>query len=169
MKSFISLGFLAFALSFCSLSDTLSKFTGSKSTNSTVNTDVNTSNSSATSVGENVESLTLNAAQQAVLNKGKETKWDAQGMSWKLPENWQKMGVTQTLLNYRSPDSAFLIVTISAMGADFPVEASIKAYYDGAVSQKKLGKYDTVRYLEIDGVKGVEYTETMPESKPTAI
>jgi len=29
----------------------------------------------------------------------------------------------------------------------------------------KQGKYETVRYLDIDGVKGVEWTETPPEDK----
>ena len=39
----------------------------------------------------------------------------------------------------------------------------LKANYESALQHLQNGKYENVRYLEIDGVKGVEFTETMPE------
>ncbi len=51
------------------------------------------------------------------------------------------------------------------MPDDFPSDISLKATYDSALQQMKNGKYETVRYVEIDGIKGVEWFETMPEDK----
>jgi hypothetical protein len=75
------------------------------------------------------------------------------------------MDVKKESLNYGSPSTGFLIGTISVMAASFPAEASIDATYDGALEQLKQGKYENVRWLEIDGVKGVEWVEAMPEEK----
>ena len=47
----------------------------------------------------------------------------------------------------------------------FPAEVSVNATYDSALEQLKQGKYQTVRWLEIDGVKGVEWIEAAPEEK----
>ena len=54
------------------------------------------------------------------------------------------------------------------LGEDFPTAVSLKAYYDGAVQRKKNGELDQLRYMEIDGVKGVEFREVNPE-KPDDI
>ena len=60
-------------------------------------------------------------------------------------------------------DLASLIVSISPMGEDFPTDISLKAFYDGAVTRKKNGEVEDVRWLEIDGMKGVAFREAMPE------
>ena len=75
------------------------------------------------------------------------------------------MDVKKETFNYSGPDNAALLVNISPMSADFPVDSSITAYYDQAVQQMKNGKYEKVRYLEIDGIKGVEWVEAPPEGK----
>jgi hypothetical protein len=51
------------------------------------------------------------------------------------------------------------------MPDSFPADVSIKATYDSALEQLKQGKYKSVRWLEIDGVKGVEWVESPPEEK----
>lgn len=161
MKSFVSLGLLIFALSFCNLSERLAKFKGDNSTNQN-----STTNSSKTSTTDaTVEKPKLTAAQQAISDAGQSVKWDDQGISWMLPVNWKKMNVGKTMFNYGSPDLGFLIATISTMPDNFPSDASLKATYESALQQLKNGKYENVRYLEIDGVKGVEFVETMPEDK----
>lgn len=86
-------------------------------------------------------------------------------MSWKLPAGWKQMDVKKETFNYQSPDNAFLLVNISPMNDDFPMDSSRTAYYDQALQQMKQGKYESVRYLDIDGVKGVEWVETPPEDK----
>jgi hypothetical protein len=72
------------------------------------------------------------------------------------------------MFNWKSPGSweaAFLISNISALGADFPTEISLKATYDGAVTDQKNGKLEEVRWLELDGIRGVLTREPLQESK----
>ena len=108
------------------------------------------------------------AAQQAIIDGGSETKWDNQGMSWKLPADWPKMQVMKESLNYGSPANGFLIASISVMPASFPAAVSLDATYTSSLEQLKQGKYEAVRWLDIDGVKGVEWIEAMPEDKDGA-
>lgn len=168
MKILVSIGVFFFALSFCNLAD---KFTGTKETNSAQPpsvTDSKNTNSPPTSTDEDVEKAELTAEQTAALANGQETNWDEQGMVWTLPKGWRKISQAKTSFNYSSPDLAFLLVNISPMPDTFPVDVSLKAFYDGAVQRQKNGELETVRFLEIDGVKGIEFTETMPESKSDA-
>ena len=172
MKSLVSLGLFIFALSFCNLSERLSQIKGgnsntqNSSANSTAGSPTN-STKTATS-DETVEKPRLTEQQQFVFDKGQEVKWDEQGIAWKLPTDWKKMNVSKEMFNYSSPDLAFLIANISVMPDNFPSEISLKATYESALQQLKNGKYERARYLEIDGVKGVEFVETMPEDKSGA-
>ena len=56
-----------------------------------------------------------------------------------------------------------MIVSISPMDESFPADISIKAFYDGAKTRAKNGEVDEVKWLEIDGLKGVEFREINPE------
>lgn len=168
MKLFFSLSLFVFALSFCNLSERLSKLTGAGSNNQNSSADASSNSSKNSTAAEIVEKPQLTDRQQLVLNNGQEVKWDDQRISWTLPKSWKKMSVGKTMFNYRSPDLAFLIASISPMPDTFPSEASLKATYESALEQLKNGKYENVRYLEIDGVKGVEFSETMPEDKSGA-
>jgi hypothetical protein len=151
-------GFLLFALSFCGLSEKLKTLSGGNTTNSP-------SDTSKTSASHEAEQPKLTASQQSIIDDGSEVKWDDQGISWKLPQGWKKMEVKKESLNYGSPDNAFLIASISVMANDFPSDISLKATYDSALQQLKNSKYENVRYVTIDGIKGVEWTEAMPEDK----
>jgi hypothetical protein len=75
------------------------------------------------------------------------------------------MEVRKESLNYGSPANGFLIASISVMPSNFPSDISIDATYTSALEQLKQGKYEKVRWLEIDGVRGVEWVEAMPEDK----
>ena len=164
MKAILSLGLIGLALSFCNISERLKGLSGSAESNTS-----SASNSSKASKTEtDVEKPRLTSEQQSIADAAAETKWDEQGISWKLPAGWKKMDVKKETFNYSSPDLAFLLVNISSMSPDFPVDSSTQAYYDQALQQLKNGKYENVRYLEIDGVKGVEWTEAMPEEKDGA-
>ena len=162
MKSLLSLGLIAFALTFCNLGDRLKQL--SESSNSGTNSSGSSSTKTLPGSGE-AEKPKLTAAQQAISDSATEMKWDDQGISWKLPSGWKKTDVKKENLLYSSSDGAFLIGTISIMPDDFPSDISLKATYDSALQQLKNGKYENARYVEIDGVKGVEWTETMPEDK----
>lgn len=166
MKLFASISLFFFALSFCNLSERLSSLRGSDTSNQ--NTMANASTGSPTNsakVDETAEKPELTAMQEDIINSGQQVEWEEQGITFTLPKNWKKMNVGKTSFNYGSPDQAFLIGTISVMPDDFPSEISLKAQYESALQQLKNGKYENVRYLEIDGVKGVEFIETMPEDK----
>jgi hypothetical protein len=56
-----------------------------------------------------------------------------------------------------------LIVNISPMDESFPTDISIKAFYDQAKTRMKNGEVDEVKWLEIDGLKGVQFREANPE------
>lgn len=161
MKSILTLGLISFALTFCGLSEKLKELSGGTSGS---NSNTAGSNSSSTSTS-GAEKPKLTAAQQAIVDGGSDVKWDDQGIAWTLPKGWKKMDVKKESFNYQSSDLAFLLVNISVMPDSFPMDASMKAYYEQALQQLKNGKYESVRLLEIDGVQGVEFTEAPPEGK----
>jgi hypothetical protein len=161
MKSILSLVFITFALTFCGLGDKLKQL--SAGTSNGANT--SSSNTASKNPSGSVEQPKPTAAQQAIIDGGTETTWDAQGISWRLPAGFKKMQVLKESFNYGSPATGFLIASISVMPDDFPSETSVEATYTSALEQLKQGKYESVRWLEIDGVKGVEWVEAMPEIK----
>lgn len=162
MKNIPVLLVLGFALSLCNLTSKLKTNTNSGTSSKTA--------TRSTSGGE-VEQANPTAAQTAALAGGKTAKWDQQGMSWTVPASWNETSVESKQLLWRSPggfDAASLIVSISAMDESFPTDISINAFYDQAKSRMKNGEVDEVKWLEIDGLKGVQFREANPE-KPDGI
>lgn len=162
MKIVPAFGIVLFALVFCGIGDRLKQMSGNTgTTGSNSSSSSNSSKSSSTTA----EKPSLTAAQQSILDGATETSWPEQNISWKLPKGWNKMQVMKESLNYGSPATGFLIASISVMPDSFPSDTSIEATYTSALEQLKQGKYENVRWLEIDGVKGVEWVEAMPEVK----
>jgi len=166
MRSFLVFGVLTFAMTFCGLGDKLKSLSGESGTNTGTSSNSGpSSNSKSGSSSVTTEKPTLSGPQQSILDSAQETAWADQGVSWKLPAGWKKMDVKKEMFNYQSPDNAFLLVNVSAMPDDFPMDTSLKAYYDQAMQQLKNGKYESAKVVEIDGVPGVEFTEAAPEEK----
>lgn len=118
--------------------------------------------------GEAVERPSPTDAQKAAIEGGQEIKWEQQGISWTVPKNWVKQTVDTKMFFWHSSgggDLASLIVNIAPMADDFPTDISLKAYYDSSVTRKKNGELEEVRWLELDGVRGVAFREAMPEGK----
>lgn len=161
MKSLLTIGLITIALTFCGISDKLKQLGGGTQTNS----NSSTAGPTKSETGGSAEKPSLTASQQAIQDSASEVKWEDQGISWKLPSGWPKMDVKKESFNYGSPANGFLIASISVMSDSFPSDVSIKATYDSALEQLKQGKYERVRWLEIDGVKGVEWVESVPEDK----
>ncbi len=165
MKILISTGIFMFALSFCNLAE---RFSGSKEVGSTSDNTAASNSTNApdkkTSDSSEVEKATLSSEQSALLT-GDALKWDEQGLSWKLPKGWKKLSQDRNLLNYGSPDNAFLIVSISPLADNFPADVSTNANYEAAVTRMKNGEVKNVKYTEIDGIKGVEFIESAPDDK----
>jgi len=88
-------------------------------------------------------------------------------MSWTLPPNWTEVDNESKSFVWRSPDGGFdgatLNVNISPMGDDFPTESSLQAMYDGEKTRAKNGEVDELKWVEIDGVTGVQFREANPE------
>ena len=104
--------------------------------------------------------------QQAAVAGGTETSWEGQGMSWTLPKGWSKQNVTPELFLYKSPgsfDAGWINVSISLLPDSFPADTSINAMHQAALDQQKLGKYTEVRWLVLDGVRGVQFREKSPD------
>lgn len=158
MKHIPLLLVLGCAISLCNLSNKLKE----------VSKSVESGKSSPTSSDNDapVDRTVPTAAQLAALAGGETVNWDAQGMSWTVPPKWIKATEESKMLVWRSPGSwnaASLIVNISAMDESFPADISIKAFYDSAKTRAKNGEVDEVKWLEIDGLKGVEFREANPE------
>jgi hypothetical protein len=154
MKHVLTVVFVCFALSLCNLSERLH---GGGSTNSS---------GSTTSGGGAAERPQPTAAQTAALAGGKEAKWERQGMSWTVPPQWTENENESKSFMWRSPggsDAASLIVSISPMDESFPVDASLDGYFESAKSRAKNGEVDEVKWVELDGLKGVQFREANPE------
>jgi hypothetical protein len=83
-----------------------------------------------------------------------------------VPANWSRASESSKELLWRSPgssDAANLIVSISPMDESFPTDISIKAFYDGAKTRAKNGEVDELKWVELDGLKGVQFRESNPE------
>jgi hypothetical protein len=151
------------ALSLCGLTSKLKKETSSNDSNKSAPT--------ASNNGAPVERPVPTAAQIAAISGGQTVSWDQQGMSWTVPANWSKTTEESKELVWRSPgssDAANLIVSISPMDESFPTDISIQAFYDGAKTRAKNGEVDELKWVEIDGLKGVQFRESNPE-KPDGI
>jgi hypothetical protein len=157
MKQIPVLLFLGLVLSLCNLSDKLK--TADKGTGP--------GKSSSADTGGETEKATPTAAQTQALAGGSTATWENQGMSWTVPPNWKEASKESKMFLWRSPgggDAANLIVSISPMDEAFPTDVSIKAFYDGAKTRFKNAEVDELKWLEIDGLKGVQFRESDPET-----
>ncbi len=153
MKNLLLVVLVCFALSLCNLSGRFKK-------------DASTSGPSGSnsSGGASEEHGQATAEQTAALAGGQEIKWERQGMSWTVPPNWTEAENESKTFVWRSPggsDAANLIVSISPMDENFP--ADLQPWYDQAKSRAKNGEVDEVKWVEIDGLKGVQFREANPE------
>ena len=154
MKIIPLLLLLAVALSLCNLTN---KLRGGGSSGGT------RSGSSGSESGD-AETPHPTAAQIAALAGGQTITWDKQGMSWNVPPGWKETTNESKSLTWSAPgNGAHLIVSISPMDENFPTESSINAFYDGAKTRAKNGEVDELKWMEIDGLKGVQFRESNPE------
>jgi hypothetical protein len=108
--------------------------------------------------GEPIEHPAPTAAQTAALAGGQTVNWDQQGITWTLPAGWKKQNIETRSLLYNAGDGAVLIVNISTFDDSFPTD--LKYTYEGTRTRKKAGEVDELRYLELDGLPGVQFRES---------
>lgn len=153
MKNILLVLLIGFALSLCNLSGRFKK-------------DASTSGQSGSNSasGDAVEKAQPTAEQTAALAGGQQAKWERQGMSWTVPPNWTEEENDSKSFMWRSPGgggAANLIVSISPMDEKFPTD--LQPWYEQAQSRAKNGEVDEVKWVEIDGLKGVQFREANPE------
>jgi hypothetical protein len=156
MKQIALVLFIGFALSLCNLSERLHKSSSGSSSNSA---------GGVTDNAAKPEPAQPTAAQTAALAGGSEAKWDRQGMSFTVPPKWTETQEESKNLTWQSPGpgAASLIVSISPMAEEFPADVSIQAFFDGAKTRAQNGEVDELKWVEIDGLKGVQFREANPE------
>ena len=157
MKHIAALVLIGFALSFCNLSERLHKGNS--------NSGPSGSNSGSSSSGS-AEPGRATAEQMAALAGGQQIKWERQGMSWTVPAGWTEQENESKSFMWRSPggaDAASLIVSISPMSDSFPTDSANDASYEQAKDRAKNGEVDEVKWVEIDGLKGVQFREASQE------
>ncbi len=127
------------------------------------NSSSSSSSGAGSAGGEPVEKANPTAAQLAAIANGHPVTWDQQGITWTLPPSWKKNSTTTNAADFGSGTEAFMSANISVMSEDFPTDVSLKAFYDGAKTRKKNGEVDELKWLELDGLKGLEFRESKPE------
>ena len=156
MKHVPLIAMLVFVVAACNLTSKLKSNSNNNSSSS--------SSGNPSKIGDDpVEKPNPTAAQTAAIANGQEVKWDQQGINWTLPANWKKQDVRNESLSYGG-DGAFLTVQISPLPQmENLVDTSLKAMFESAKTQQKIGKYDEVRWLELDGLRGVGFRESKQE------
>jgi hypothetical protein len=147
---------LALGLSLCGLTDRFKKSMDSNSSSATTG-------GSGKAGSEPVERPVPSAAESAAVAGGQLAKWDGQDISWNLPPKWSSQSNDKNSAVWGGGTTAFLITNISPMADDFPTDVSMDAYYDGAKTRLKHGELDQLRWLELDGLKGIQWRESKPE------
>ena len=107
-------------------------------------------------------------AQRAAVSGGQTAEWEQQEISWTVPQRWSEQEVSATSLLWRSPgswDAANLIVSVSPLPASFPADAATDALYEQAETRKANGEVNEFRWLMLNGIRGVMFRESAPESE----
>lgn len=148
---------MVFVVAACNLSEKFKK-------SSTSNSNSSSSSSNPSQIGNDpVEQPNPTAAQSAAIANGQTVKWDQQGITWTMPANWKKQDVRNETLSYGG-DGAFLSVVVSVMPQmEKFTDVSIKAMFEAAKTNQKIGKNDEVRWLALDGLRGVGFRESKQE------
>lgn len=155
MKNALAIMALVLVVAACNLTNKLKTSSNSNSSSS--------SSSNPTKIGDDpVEKPAPTSAQMAAIANGQDVKWDQQGISWTLPAGWKRQDVSTNSFSYGG-NGAFLIVSISPMAPDFPADLSLNATHESAKVRKKNGEVDEIKWLELDGARGVEFRESKPQ------
>ncbi len=170
MKLLLPLGLLMFVLSFCGITDMVKDAGKESGEKPDAEKSESGDDKKADAADEDVKEAKLTSDMEAKLD-GDKLVWEEQGIEFKLPKGWPKIMQNKTMINYGTPANGFLIANISSMPSSFTPETreiSLKATYDQQVQKAKEGGNELVQWTMINGVKGVEWVEAMPEDKSDA-
>jgi hypothetical protein len=108
--------------------------------------------------GRSTNSQDQKPASTAPEKGGQVITWEEQGMKVTLPAGWHKgelkSGV-ETFWNLKGPDGASLSIDVLDDQESVDVEDAFRKDYDFRLKRQQSGELDEVRYLELNGVKGL--------------
>jgi hypothetical protein len=121
--------------------------------------------SKPSSAGKAYESPEPTPAQSGSVAGGKSIVWTDQGLQFTVPQSWTKQTEEKTTLTWSAPGyRGFLIVSVSPLGNDFPVDTSLDAFYTQALQQQQSGEVRVVKRVALDGVNGIMFYENAPSN-----
>jgi hypothetical protein len=92
----------------------------------------------------------------------KKVTWADNGITFEVPDNWEQGSLDKDNASFHlpdNPDGVNLSMNISRMGADFPADASLKAYRDAAAKEKSEGKLAKWEDQNLGSAKGLNQLE----------
>jgi hypothetical protein len=95
---------------------------------------------------------------------GQQVTWTEQGMSWTVPAGWTKKPTAPDEVKYGGNEDVSLVASVSAMGSDFPAEITLQGFYQGAKVREQNGQVEEVKWLELDGVRGVQFRDSKTQA-----
>jgi biopolymer transport protein ExbD len=110
-------------------------------------------------------------ANQIRLDTGEQTiKWEEQGMKFTLPAGWHKkalLGQGPEMFRFEGPGGATLSIWVRDNQEGVDVEEGLRKDYEFRLKRQQSGELDEVRYLELDGVKGLlsRYSERKADER----
>lgn len=161
MKPLLFLGILIFSASSCVKIDSALK---SDSTTKSLENSYEEAYSQTPSISNNAEPPKLTAKQKKIIDRGKELDWKVNGLNWRIPQDSNKLLERDTILTYRSPSSVTFVASVTPSQSYDKAVSIIKGHYEQALANEKNSLVEQVRYLEIDGIKGVEFIEKVPNN-----
>ena len=114
------------------------------------------------STDSGIEKPVLTAEQKEIIADGKELIWKENGLKWTIPESWNKLLERPDFLTYGLPSSGTMFVSLTPAESLEQAESINKKHYDRQLENAGKGLVEQVRYLEIAGIKGVEFIEKVP-------
>lgn len=161
MKPLLFLSILIFAVSSCGrIGSTLKSDSITKS----LENSNGLASSQTPSTSDDAKTLKLTAKQKKIIANGKELDWKVNGLSWKIPKDSNKLLERDMILTYRSPSSVTLVASVTPSQSYDRAVSIIKGHYEQAVINEKNNLVEQVRYLELDGIKGIEFIEKIPNN-----
>jgi hypothetical protein len=90
-----------------------------------------------------------------LVTNGRPVRWEEQGMTFTSSGSWRVGGSDGNTFTLRGPFDAHLTVDVLAVKDKISPENTLQQEYERALPLQKAGLFAEVRYLELDGVKGL--------------
>lgn len=93
-----------------------------------------------------------------LITSEQEAAWKEQGLSFTLPAGWSRIELDTPIpdtMNWKGPQGARLLIDVLNGREISSPDNELQTEYERRLYQQKRGKFEEVRYLTLDGVKGL--------------